>query len=193
MLSKKDAVVLERLLQHDEETLHSFYLEHKDPLLQYLMRRLSQQDAEEVLQDGFLAFIESLRSFKGQSSLKTFLYSIAKRKAIDKLRKKKFRRIVFSRFPDYVVDSFVKVFLKDELDRKHLAKRIQAVLNKLPHDYATVLRLKYVEGYKVKEIAYEINLSFKATESLIFRARKAFIEVYKDHERQNILSFEESL
>lgn len=193
MLSKEDARLLKKLLNDNEQALREFYDLHSTPLRVYLMRKLSQQDAEEVMQDSFVACIESLRNFQGKSSLKTFLYSIAKRKAIDKLRRKKFKRILFSYFPEYIVDSFAHVFLKDTLDKKHLAMRIEKVLKALPNDYERVLRLKYVEGHKVSDIAEDIDMTFKATESLIFRARKAFIKTYNDHERQGICTFEETI
>ncbi|OGK15626.1 hypothetical protein A3H80_02025 [Candidatus Roizmanbacteria bacterium RIFCSPLOWO2_02_FULL_37_19] len=193
MLSNKDKAVLERLLQKDELALREFYLEHKNALMEYLLRQLEYQDAEEVFQDSFIAFIEALRSFKGQASLKTFLYSIAKRKAIDKIRKKRVKKILFSHLPSHIVDSLAIVFLKDDLDKKHIAHKIEMILSKLPNDYALVLRLKYKEGYKVAEISEKVKLPFKATESLLFRARKAFIEKYSSYERQGLFTFEGTL
>lgn len=187
MLAQKDREILQKILQKDEKVLYEFYQEHKKPLLQFITKHLNDSDAaEEVLQDTFLGFIESLRDFRGQSSLKTFLYSIAKNKVVDKLRKKKLKQIFFSHVPSFFVESFAAVFLDEELDRKHLTKKIEGVFGKLPNDYAEVLRLKYREGYKVAEIAKRIKLSFKATESLLFRARKAFIVVYNTYERYDI-------
>jgi len=49
----------------------------------------------------------------------------------------------------------------------------------LPNDYQFVLRLKYIEGERVNNIAKKLSLGFKATESLLFRARKAFIKVFE--------------
>jgi len=161
--------------------------------MEYLMRRLDFHDAEEVFQDSLIAFIEALRSFRGQSSLKTFLYSIAKRKAIDKIRRKRVKKILFSYFPDHVVDSLATVFLKDDLERDYVANKIETVFSKLPNDYALVLRLKYKEDYKVAEIARKVKLPFKTTESLLFRARKAFIKTYITHERQGLFPFKEAL
>jgi len=193
MLSEKDDHMLQRLLSRDEQALYEFYQEHKGPLQQYLMRKLDPEDAEEVFQDSCIAFVESLRNFKRKSSLKTFLYSIAKRKAIDKLRRKSFKRVLFSYFPEYVIDSLAKVFMTDNLDKKYLASKIKKAMDTLPHDYAHILRLKYVEGYKVDEIAKEVDITHKAAESLLFRARKAFIHTYTEHERQGVHTFEESL
>lgn len=181
MLTADDKKTIQGIMERDEKVLFEFYNKHKKPLLQYIFKHLNhQQDSEEVLQDSFLAFIESLRDFRGQSSLKTFLYSIAKNKTVDKIRKKKLKRILFSYMPQGVVESLAHVLLDDELDKKQLVQKIDATLHKLPNDYALVLRLKYREGYKVAQIAKKIKLSFKATESLIFRARKAFVAEYND-------------
>jgi RNA polymerase sigma factor (sigma-70 family) len=121
------------------------------------------------------------------------LYSIGKRKAIDKLRRQKVKKILFSYLPDNVVDSIAKVFLKDEVDKKFLAYRLEKIFAKLPHDYAVIVRLNYKEGYSVVEIAQQKNMSFKTAESMLYRARKAFIKAYNTHERQTIHTIEEAL
>lgn len=193
MLSAKDQSLYERLINKDEKALRMFYTEHQPALQQFLLRKLDAKDAEEVLQDSFIGFLESLRNFRKQSSLKTFLYSIAKRKAIDKLRKEKVKRVLFSYLPDGVVDSLAKVFFSHDLDKKFVGKKIEKVFESLPNDYALVLRLKYKNDYSVKDIAEEIGQSFKATESLLFRARKAFIKTYNTYERQGLFSLKEEI
>jgi len=50
----------------------------------------------------------------------------------------------------------------------------------LPNDYQVILRLKYMEGIKIKEIAGILKMNFKATESLLFRARKNFIKIFNN-------------
>lgn len=182
-----------RLLQRDEQAFRSFYESTKTSLLKYLKKYLPDDEAEEVLHDSYIAFIEGLRNFRGQASLKTYLYSISKRKAIDKIRRQKVKKILFSYLPEHFIDSVAKVFLKDDIDKKFLAYRIEKIFKKLPYDYALILKLKYKEGYSVVHIAKELKLSFKATESLLFRARQAFIKAYNVHERQTIHSIEEAL
>lgn len=182
-MEKTDQELVERIVSRDEKALRQFYTTHKKPLFQFVLKHLNdRQDAEEVMQDTFIAFIESLRDFRGQSSLKTFLYAIARNKAIDTIRKKKIKKILFSALPQSFVESLAAVFLHEEFDRVELEKKISLVLSRLPHDYAAVLRLKYEEGYKVVEIAKKMGLPFKTTESLLFRARKAFIFIYKTYE-----------
>lgn len=188
-----DKMVLERLLAQDERALKSFYSEHKKALMQFIVRSLPEDDAEEVLQDTFFGFIESLRNFRSQSTLKTFLYSIAKRKIIDRLRRTRIKRVLFSYLPSYVVETLATVLLQDTVDKRHIAKKISRVFHRLPNDYARVLRLKYIEGYKVSRIGSDMGLSFKAVESLLFRARKAFAAMYSDYDRSTIFTIEEKI
>jgi len=188
-----DQILLKRLLAQDEKALKFFYNQHKKVLMKFIGRSLQEEDAEEVLQDTFFGFIESLRNFRGQSSLKTFLYSIAKRKIIDRMRRKKIQRVLFSYLPAYIVETLATVLLQDTVDKRHIAKKISRVFHRLPNDYARVLRLKYIEGYKVSKIGTDMGLSLKAVESLLFRARKAFAKLYADYDRSTIFTIEEKI
>ncbi len=78
------------------------------------------------------------------------------------------------------MDGLKTILIDEEIEKKELAAKIKKVFKKLPNDYELVLRLKYIEGEKVKTIAEKLSLGFKATESLIFRARKAFIKVFQN-------------
>lgn len=192
MLKKEDKELVEKLIKKDKRTLYRFYKKTKKPLLNFVLKTVKvRQDAEEVVQDAFLDFVEGLRDFRGQSSPKTFLFAIARNKAIDKLRRKKLKRILFSYLPQSLVESISAVLLDDEIEKKLLTQKINQAFNKLPNDYAAVLRLKYKEGYKVAEMAEKLKLSFKATESLLFRARKAFVKVYEKSGRQELPKTEE--
>jgi len=134
--------------------------------------------AEEIVQDVLVDFLEALRSFHYQSSVKTFLYTIARNKTNDYFRKKKIKKVLFSALPHYLVESLKVFFIDEDLDRRETRAKIERVLRQLPNDYRLVLRLKYIEGEKVQQIAKRLALQFKATESLIFRARKAFIKLF---------------
>ena len=177
---KKDKSLLEKLLKKDEKVLIAFYRRFNRSVFNFVFRQLGDKHlAEEVTQDIFLDFIESLRDFHGQCSLKTYLFTIARNKVVDVIRKKKIKKILFSSLPNYVVEGLKLIFMEEEIEKKELTSKIKKVFKKLPNDYRLVLRLKYIEGEKVKTIAQKLSLGFKATESLIFRARKAFIKIFR--------------
>lgn len=179
-MSEEDKKIIQKIYQKDASTITKFYRKNQHSLLLFLTEKLSSRDdAEEVLQDTFIAFFESLRSFNGNCSLKTYLFSIARKKAVDKLRKKRLKQFFLSHLPPFIIDCVSTVFLEDEIDKSLLSNKIEYVFSSLPKKYSNVLRLKYIYGYKVKEISKTLGFSFKATESLLFRARKAFVVVFK--------------
>lgn len=182
MLPQEDKQLIERLLQKDDQALCDLFKRYELSLSRFIQRQISDpHEVEELTQDVFIDFIESLRSFRGDSKIKTFLFSIARHKTIDYIRKKKIKKIVFSKLPQRFVESLATVLIDDDLDKKELQQKIEHVFAKLPNDYQLVLRLKYIEDKKMKEIAAVFKLSYKAAESLLYRARRAFVITYEHY------------
>lgn len=77
-----------------------------------------------------------------------------------------------------MVEALGSVFIDDDLERKELVHKMDTILKSLPTNYRIILQLKYIDGVRVKAIAEKLSLSFKSTESLLFRARKAFIHLF---------------
>lgn len=177
--NKEDKELFSRIIKKDERALLRLYKKYQPSVFRYVRSQInSYQTAEELTQDIFINFIEALRDFRFQSTLKTFLFSIARHKVVDQIRKKKIKNILFSRLPAFIVEGLKVVFVDEEIDKNELKAKISKVIGLLPNDYSLVLRLKYIEGIKMKEIAKRLKLNFKATESLLFRARKSFVKVF---------------
>ena len=68
------------------------------------------------------------------------------------------------------------------LEKDKARDKIESAFKSLPDLYRKVLKLRYEEKISVKEIALILAMSFKATESLIFRARKGFQLAYESTE-----------
>lgn len=138
----------------------------------------NRADAEEILADTLYAFLEALRDFEGKSNIQTFLFSICHHKVIDFYRRKKLRHVVFSRLPQ--LESLIAPLLtpEDQLDATLLKEKVYHILGKLLPLYRRVLILKYLDQHTVAEIAHKLSISFKSAESQLFRARKAFVELF---------------
>ena len=178
-MKTQEQLLIERILKKDEKALLEVYTLYNKKLTFFVTKQIrNKEEAEEIVQDIFFEFIESLRNFRGDAKLQTYLFSIARFKVIDAIRRRKIKRVLFSALPDYIVEGLKTVVLDDEIDRNELTRRINTVIEQLPHDYQVVLRLKYMEQKKVQDIARTLRLSFKAAESLVYRARRAFIVLY---------------
>ena len=120
-IKQEEKELLEKIIKKDEKALFYVYKKYQPSIFNYVKSQISSyQLAEEITQDIFIDFIEALRDFRFQSTLKTFLFSIARHKIVDQIRKKKIKSILFSRLPSYIVESLKIVFIDEEIDKKEL-------------------------------------------------------------------------
>lgn len=176
--------LIKDILKGKKSALYFFWLKHKGKIFSYLRQKITnEKDAEEILQDVFLASLDSLRDFRSNCSLSTYLYSIARYKVIDYYRKKKITQIVFSRAP--ALKNLISEVIEpeEELIKKEAIKKIKTVLKKLAPEEIKIIYLKYEKGLTVKAIAQKLCLTIKSVESRLFRARRAFIKIFNEDEQ----------
>jgi RNA polymerase sigma-70 factor (ECF subfamily) len=172
--------IVKRILKGDTGAVEIFYEEYSRSLLRYLKNKLpKEEDAQEILNDVFLEAIEGLPTLNNYATVKSWLYQIAHHKIANFYRKRKIKSILFSQFPylRIVAEEFNQP--EFQLERRELTIRIKIALEKLSQKYRQILHMHYVEDLPVKLIAVELNLSFKATESRLYRARMQFIKYYE--------------
>lgn len=179
MRTTEETRLVEQMLARDIHALNLFYRTYTPKLRQYIRHKInSPDDAEEILQDTLYAFLEAIRDFAGDARLQTFLYSICNHKVIDFYRRKKLRHVVFSAVPQLESLAATMLTPEEELDVTMLREKIYRVLGKLLPMYKKVLLLKYADDLTVGDIARRLTISFKSAESQLFRARKAFVELF---------------
>lgn len=178
-MDKKEADFISQVIDDDEMAVAKLYCLYMPRLRRFFANRLnSAKDAEEVAHDTFLSVLDSLPNFSGQSSLLTWIMAIAKHELVDFYRKKKIKEILFSRFPFLKNLSAQALGPQLAMEEKQLKQRILKTFQKLSEGYGQILRLKYVEGLSVSEIAKNLQISFKSAESKLFRARLAFQKTF---------------
>lgn len=140
--------------------------------------------AQDLVQDTFLAAFEKAGNFKGDSSPKTWLFSILNHKIIDHYRKKvnqpsSFDNQLFSMFfeaggkwqearkPKEWIDE------QDEqvLDDPEFRKVLQHCLDALPDQWSTSVKLKYLMEKKGEEICQELGITPSNFWQIIHRAK----------------------
>lgn len=160
----------------------SFYSEYAPKLRRYLNSKLPDNEVEEILQDTFLSAFDSLSLYRGESTVSTWLISIARHEVADFYRKRYVREVVEKTAP--LFENMVSEILSPEFEwkKKKIEKKFFATYKHLTKQYQDVLSFRYELSMSVKEIAEKMDLSFKATESLLYRARIAFREDYESRE-----------
>lgn len=174
-----DPILIERLFARDRKAASAFYHQYAPQLRRYIGVRVSNtDDAEEILQDTLFSFLEGLRDFRKESSVRTYLFSICQHKIIDFYRRKKLKHIVFSRVPE--LEFFISPIIgpEDALDKVLIGEKIQTVFDRILPMYRTILKLKYLDHDSVTAISKKLSITFKCAESRLFRARRAFVELF---------------
>lgn len=167
--------IVDRVLSGDPEAVTKFYKDNSPKILKYLSKHLpSQEDAEDLTNDVFFEAIDSLRLLNKKDNLQAWLYKIAHNKMVDYYRKRKIKSLLLSQIP------YLEIIDKEvhqpefQFEKDRFRDKIETTILKLSPNHQKILRLHYEENIPVKELAKKFNLSFKATESLLFRARKQF-------------------
>jgi RNA polymerase sigma-70 factor (ECF subfamily) len=174
------------MARNTEQKFISIYKTYVDEVYQYIFLRtgFDVSLAEDLTQDIFLEVYRSLNGFRGLCSERTWVFKIAKNCLFD------FYRRQYNQHPDTIpIDnqlveqiSDVKQDLEEYLQTNYENQRVRECLSLLPQQYKIVLLLKYIEEKRVKEIAQILDRSPKSVESMLQRARGAFIELYRKEE-----------
>lgn len=178
--------LVKRLLDGDEEAFDIFIAEYYPRLYRFAWRRLDgdAETAQDVVQATFGKVIPSLRSFRGEAALFSWMCSICRfETAAEWRRKGNVDRSVHLEDDSLEVRAALESLAmgnspEDELQRKELGMLVRTALDHLPPDYGRALEWKYLNGAPVKEIAARLGVSGKAAESLLTRARSAFREAF---------------
>src|SRR4051794_31016950 len=149
----------------------------------------SVQDAEDLVQETFLAAWRGLEGFEGRASLRTWLYRIVTNRSLDLLRTRRRRVEELPPFPEPTrwndplwLDPYPDVLLvADEAPgpearyetKESVTLAFMVGLQLLPAQQRAVLVLRDVLGYRASEVASLLDVTETAVHSLLRRARAA--------------------
>jgi len=156
--------------------------DHGDMLYRYAVLRVGNRElAEELVQETFLAGLEGLNRFQGQSSMQTWLVGILKHKIMDH-----FRRVSRARlFDDNDLESVAPDDLNDQMgehlhwkanphllaEEQQLRRVFEQCLDALPPLLRSTFVLREVDGFAAKNICKELGLSSTNLWVRLYRAR----------------------
>jgi RNA polymerase sigma-70 factor (ECF subfamily) len=165
----------------DPDAVDALLTRYEPRLLRFAARLCrDHEDAQDVLQESLLAAVRSLRDYRGDASLSTWLYTIARSFCI-----KKRRRSVYApkaevsleweaRAADAVADPGRDP--ERQLENTELAQALDTAIAELEPEKREVLLLRDVEGLPAAEVAEILGLSVEAVKSRLHRARLAVRE-----------------
>ena len=166
----------------DRRALEMLLAEHAPRVARYALRMCrNRADAEEVVQETLIAAARTLATFRGDSAVSTWLYTIARSFCIKQRRRGRSVRQADTSFDD--PRSLTALTLTDEDDQpdralgdRELGEAVDEAIAALAPMYREVLILRDVEGLSAAEVAETLGVGVDAVKSRLHRARLAVRE-----------------
>ncbi len=162
----------------DQLDFNAIYAEFYPKIVGYLKRVVGESEAEDAAQEVFVKVSRSLESFRGESTLSTWIYRIATNTAMDHLRShsKEILRQDSPAEKDLQTDedagpADTTPLLDTLIIRKDMNECIRGIVDTLPDDYRTVLVLSEFQGLTNAEISEVVGVSLETVKIRLHRGR----------------------
>jgi RNA polymerase sigma-70 factor (ECF subfamily) len=160
-------------------TLEAIYRAHAPVVSRWIRLLDPAADAEDLLHEVFIVVGRRLGSFRGDSSLTTWLYAVVLRVVASERRKRKLRRFLFGRFAGDLVEERASPATPEESTRRARASAmLYSLLDELGERDRSMLILFELDGLSGKELAEVLGISEQSLWTALHRARARLRAAY---------------
>ena len=138
----------------------------------------NREEAEDVLQDGFVKIFKNINKFQGTGSFEGWIKRIMVNTALEELRKKKRGFITQD-----IDDMYIQPESVDKTDSPINTKDLINYIQRLPDGYKLVFNLFVIEGYSHAEISQMLNINEGTSKSQLSKARVYLQKMMSQNER----------
>ncbi len=164
MISEAD--LIEACRQNDRKMQYELYQRFAPKMYGICLRYAgSAEEAEDILQEGFIKVFKKIESYRGEGSFEGWIRRIFVNTAIEQFRRRNYLQPITEREENTVEGKYLSVL--DNLAEKDIIGLVQ----QLSPGYRTVFNMYVVEGYTHKEIAEALGISEGTSKSQLSRAK----------------------
>lgn len=164
----------------DQQAFAVLIRRYQEKLLRFIhqITAVSHEEAEDILQDGFIKVYYNLNGFDASLKFSSWVYRIIRNEVISAHRKKSVRPQGHAVTIDQeqIRELASELDTSFEVDLSYLRENIWSILNNLDVKYREVLVLRYFEQKDYKELSDILKKSTGTVSSLVSRARKQFVK-----------------
>lgn len=169
---KEEKRLLKKAQNGDKDAFAELYREHVQAIFRYVYNRVSdRQLAEDLTGDIFTRALQGLSSYQDQGKpLLAWLYRIAHARVVDH-----YRRV--DRRPDESDVDAVPISVTPDMDerllRQQAARALRDAITYLTDEQQQVIVLRFIEGYRIEEVATVMGKKSNAIKALQHRALRS--------------------
>lgn len=175
-----DEALYKHFLLGNKDAFNELIIRYRKMLTNFIMYYIKNSYiAEDIAQDSFLYMIINKKEYDFKYSFKTYLYTIAKSRTLNYLKKEK-KKVYLN---DIDFDNTVaEIDVEDEVISNFDKEKIKYAMKQLKKEYQIIISLYYFQNFKYKEISEILNISLSKTKMCINRAKKHIRKILKEEE-----------
>lgn len=175
---KSDKDLYKEFLNENHKSFEILISRYKANLIYFIMRYVKNRElAEDIFQDTMIYIIENKEKYNFEYSLKTYIYMIAKSRAINYCKKEN-KNIDFDEFEKFY--TFGENDVEEKVFSNERQKKIRIVMGKLKPDYQTVIYLTQIEKFSYNDVAKIMNKDKSQIKTLVHNSKKKLKELLKE-------------
>ncbi len=176
-----DLIIIKGLKKSEEWAVEAVLETYSDRLLKSAFSITGDRHtAEEVVQDALLTVCRKIDSFRGTSSLYTWMYRITVNLAKNRTRSRWFRKVYVQEDPIKYGNPSEGLTPEDSVIAEENTREITALLRDLPLIYRQVVDLYYIQEFKISDMARLLGVSEGTIKSRLARARNRLGSLMKE-------------
>lgn len=173
-ISEQELVI--NCLKGKKEAQYALYQKYAANMLGVCYRYTkSLDDAEDILQEGFIKVFSKLHQYKNNGALGAWIRRIMVTTALNYLQKhNRYKKEM------QLQEKTLHLVSTDNPEINIQAKDLVELIRKLPGNYQVIFNLIAIEGYQYNEVCEMLNLNINTARSIYNRARTLLIELLKN-------------
>ena len=175
--AESDRDLIQRWMSGDSRAATLLVGRHADALARFAVSSGEREEIEELVQDTFVRAFSSMDSFRGESSLRTWLFTIERRLMLDRRRAERRRRTMV---PVEASDAVTEYDALDSLLAEEAESRVRKAVEALSPTQREVFSLRVEQGLSYKDIAEIVGTTEGAARVHYHNARRAVKEFVSD-------------
>ena len=166
---EEDKELYKKFLDGNNDAFGILMNKYKNNLIYFIFKYVKNKDiSEDIFQEVVLYILSKKEVYNFEFSFKTFIYTIAKSRALNYLKKEKKQINYESNFENIAVEENL---LEDIVFSKERQEKLKKVISKMSEDYQMVIYLAIIEDLSYKEVAKIMDKSESKIKNLLHRAR----------------------
>lgn len=183
-----DQTLIKKLNDEDAKAFEAFVLEYQGLVFNTCYSFLNhREDAEDVAQEVFIYAVKSIKTFRGDSTLSTWLYKLSMNKSLDFIRARKRQKRGSGLLRQMDNEEMSRLNVSDashphaKMEDEEKRQILYAAIDRLPDRQKQAVTLSKFEGLNQEQVAEIMDTTVSSVESLLVRGKKKLKELLLDY------------